>query len=135
MNHAKAFQSVISKEAKLHWKTFNSMRLDYADGSMPENNPVNFYFYCTPEPTGDGEFSIKLRYVNASKVPASDIDFYDGLVLCDRSGTPTIVWAAERRQEEALAARADELQRQTPVLPAEVIHSLEAEFLAAESKY
>jgi len=30
---------------------------------------------------------------------------------------------------------ADELQRQTPVLPAEVIHSLEAEFLAAESKY
>lgn len=109
MSYLNPFKKEISEAAKSHWTCFNKMRMDFADGTMPDNNPVSFYFFASPTPVGDGEMNLKVRFQRASIVALSEADFFDGLVTGDNEGNPVITWTDDIRCEEELAALAKDL--------------------------
>jgi hypothetical protein len=128
MNHQKTFTKELTAAATSHWSNYNKMRLDFADGRMPEANPVSFYFYAEPTPCGDNEFNVQARFRKASDVSFSEADFYDGLVTGDQHGKAVVTWTQDIRSEESLAAMANDLHSISPVPMGTPVWDLSQEF-------
>lgn len=111
MNYQSLVQEKLEISAKSHWRSYNKRRLDYANGCMPETNPVSFYFFAATSLDSNGEIVFTCRFARADTVGNDDIAFYDGCVIGDSNGNPIVNWHAQTLG----SADKDPSEVQTPV--------------------
>lgn len=115
------YRKEIDQKVRSHWTTFNKQRLDWADGTLPENNPVNFYFYCDLDFKDEDTSEVKVKFRPVHDVDLAEAAFYDGMVYCDGSGQVHIQWESDRAESDSLMAMATQLE--------------DSEFLSVEHRY
>ncbi len=107
------YKAEIEAKVKSHWITYNSQRLDFADGTQPETNPINFHFYCNLNHTGENISEVEVKFQPAHEVSPAETVFYDGLVYIDQDGRVLVRWESEHTEQKTLAAMAEDLHNNT----------------------